>query len=684
MATVLTDADVFGTTAQPQPQGELSDADVFGAPSPDLIPTPGQRTSGQPSPVSMSGQVYSRGNVGQVAAEAWRQGLVSKDAIDEAEKTTLGHYITSPLLQISNWPIQAGNALFRGGQELVSEALSPVSPQLGRDVAAYPESRFGSVPEAPPGLPMRPDWYIRNKLAPPEAPPAPQFVQEYYGEQLPGEPPPPSPTPPVPPPPSFVPPATPPPVSLPRINELLAADQRMAQNRPAEIPPTTSVPAPGAMPGEPGEPVPIVQPPNPANRLAPQPGPIQEPLPGEPAPRAAGAAPTPGSELGLTPQQEQAYRSTAEGEKLLETQQPGIPDNTQHVPGVLANSAEIEQTVQAARELKMLKQQTPDLGQEAEQLADANNTARSEHFANLAGSPVQLKVAKEALAAQDEKQLGEVWANKQDANPQPVLDTATQILSGQDGMRPAVRNAVNSVTTELQRAGTDPELMYGVRKHIDDLLSPEGQAADPLTKRVTASLLQLKNSLTGVISDAAPGFEDYLAAHSAGMRPINAMQVLQDARPTLYGTQNRMEYGRFQRFMRDVVDERSSSPVSPYNGLNEDQMQALWGLRDDLRRSSRAVELARAQGSDSVQNLGDILRSGAKTTVSGVAGTAVGAVAGMVTHSPEVGAAVGYGTKHAIDNFFTGRAEAQRYQRGMQMLYPQNALMPQLPTLPQP
>jgi hypothetical protein len=400
------------------------------------------------------------------------------------------------------------------------------------------------------------------------------------------------------------------------------------------------------------------------------------------ASQAAGAQVTPASELGLTKAQEQAYQATAEGKKLLETQEPGIQDRNNYVPGVTSNAAEIEQTVHAARELKMLKQQTPDLGQEAEVIADANNTQRGYHYDNQSQGPVQLKTAKEALALQDEQQLAQVWANKGEANPQPVLDTAAQIQRSGDWMRPAVRNAVDSVTDELKNAGTDPELMHGVRMHIDDMLSPEGQVTTPLNKRVQASLLKLRESLTNVISDAAPGFTEFNEAHAAAMRPIETMQILQDAKNGFYGTGNRMEYGRFQRFMRDVVDERSSPGISPYKSIPQETMDELWNIRDDLRRSSRAVELARAQGSDSAQNLGDILRYGAKKLAGGAAGGIIGTGVGILTHSPEVGTAVGYGVKSAIENFFDKQAETGRYQRGMEMLYPRNTLGPQPPVPP--
>ena len=83
----------------------------------------------------------------------------------------------------------------------------------------------------------------------------------------------------------------------------------------------------------------------------------------------------------LTPEQELAHRSTAEGQKLLEPQPYGISDNTAYVPGVTPNAAEIAQTVDAARELKTLKTLNPDISSEAAGVLQANNDARQQHFA---------------------------------------------------------------------------------------------------------------------------------------------------------------------------------------------------------------------------------------------------------------------------------------------------------------
>jgi uncharacterized membrane protein len=424
------------------------------------------------------------------------------------------------------------------------------------------------------------------------------------------------------------------------------------------------------------------QPPRPPR--PPETPPEPSPAPGAPPqPASVGAAAsrenTPSHMLTLTPDEEQAYRSTAEGNKLIETQQPGVTDDRQLVTGVQPNTAEIEQTVQAARELKNLKLQSPPLSGDMAAITDANNTARQAHFDNIAGSPVQLTNAIAARSAQAESDLNNVWANKTDTSPQPVLDTAQQILQGEDGRRPLVRDRVNSVVRELYDDNgeliTDPQLLYGVRKHIDDMLSSEAGATDPLAKRAQANLQQLKGSLDGVIQQGAQGFPDYLANFSNASRPIDAMRVLQDARNSLVGTQNRMEYGRFQRFMRDVVDSRQEGGINPYQSITPDQMQQLWNLRDDLRRSSAAVELARTAGSDSAQNLWDMAKSGLARGVGAAIGGTVGhAIGGPIVGS--VGASVG---ANVAERSVMGRMERKAYQRGQEMLNPpttRNTLMP--------
>ena len=71
------------------------------------------------------------------------------------------------------------------------------------------------------------------------------------------------------------------------------------------------------------------------------------------APQSVGAAATPPAVVGMTPAEVQKYRSTAEGSKLLEPQQPGIPDRNQYVPGVTPTAAEQVMSLPPERRVRL-------------------------------------------------------------------------------------------------------------------------------------------------------------------------------------------------------------------------------------------------------------------------------------------------------------------------------------------
>jgi hypothetical protein len=400
------------------------------------------------------------------------------------------------------------------------------------------------------------------------------------------------------------------------------------------------------------------------------PAPANVNLPGEA--RSVGAAASrdmsaPGT-FGMTQEQATAYRSTAEGQKLLEPQQPGIPDRNAYVPGVNPTAADLEQSVNTSRELKALKLTAPAVSEEARAAAAANNDARRLHFEQIAGSDVSTMNARAARSAQAETDLAATWAGKTDANAQPVIDAATEIKASPDGRRPLVRGALDAVTKELYGADgkllTDPEQLYGVRKHIDDLMSREAAADDPKSVRASAALGQLKQSLDGVIEQSAPGFQQYLKNFSDASRPIDAMEVLQKHEPKLYDAQNRMQYSRVQSMMRQIVDARSSPGLNPYKSIPDETMQQLWALRDDLRRSAGAEELARTTGSDTAQNAWDMAKD------LGKMGGAAALHAGANLVSPGFGSMAVQGAKNMLAPIFSARTARRQTARGMEMLHP--------------
>jgi hypothetical protein len=416
--------------------------------------------------------------------------------------------------------------------------------------------------------------------------------------------------------------------------------------------------APGA-PAAPVSPNPNV-PPAAANANAP---------PGPAVPRAAGAQATPAGQATLTPAQEAAYRATAEGQKLLEPQQPGFKDPNLYVQGSHPNTAEMEQTVNSARELKSLNVTAPNVSQEAKDIAAANGEARQRHFEGIAGSDVDVANAKAARTEQAQRDLTATWANKTDADAQPLFDLANQIKASPDGRRPVVRNAVDAVTKELADADgnliTDPEQLYGVRKHIDDLMSKQAAADDPKSVRALANLQQMKNALDGVIEAAAPGFGKYLKNFSEASRPIDAMEVLQKHEPKLYDAQNRMGYNRVQTMMRQIVDSRQASGINQYKSIPDETMARLWALRDDLRRSASSQELARTPGSDTAQNVWDA----AKGVLKGAAADTAGHVIANATLGP-IGSPILAAVRAGGNALMAGRTQRRQTARGMEMLHP--------------
>lgn len=440
---------------------------------------------------------------------------------------------------------------------------------------------------------------------------------------------------------------------------------------------TTRMAERNALEGQPATPAPSTPLPS-RYTEAPQPGGAQPAEVQPVAPQPAGAQITPPGAATLTPSEVAAYRATAEGNKLLENQRVGEPDRTSYVPGVTPNSAELEQTATAARELKSLGITSPEASQEAKMAAQANNDARTSYFNDTARSPVDIMKAEADRAAQAEADLKATWANKTDADAQPVIDTANAIKISPDGRRPAVRNAIDSITSELKDANgnliTDPEQLYGVRKHIDDLLSKEGQRETPLAARATASLQALKDQLDAVIEAAAPGFKQYLKNFSDASKPIDEMRVLQEAAPGLFkGPGATLRYSDFQRFMKNIVDMRNAQGVNPYKSISDETMQRLWNLRDDLRRSASAQELARAPGSDTTPNIIDAIKQygkmGGAAAVDAAASHLFGPAGPMMVR----------GARAMLAPITAQRTTRQQMGRVREMLYPPNPLNPPPP-----
>lgn len=394
---------------------------------------------------------------------------------------------------------------------------------------------------------------------------------------------------------------------------------------------------------------------------------------GTPAPQSAGAAASASDENGLTPAQVQSYRSTAEGSKLLEPQVPGERDTASYVPGVAPSAAEIEQNVNTSRELKSLGIQSPEVSQEAKEIAVQNSEKRKQFFQQTAGSPVDVQNAIDARSAQAKTDIDTAFGNKQPTDATPVATTIQDILSGpRNSENTALQKYIQPLADRLYDADgqmkTDPEQLYGLREEVARMQSKAAKIKDPTLDHVSDELQAIKGSFDNVIEGGAPGYKQYMQNYSDASRNIDQMQALQEFEPRLYGANNRMTYNGVQRMMKNVVDARMGQGLNKYKSITDDTMQRLWALRDDLRRSASAQELASAPNSDSAQNLWDIMKGVGKT------GADMAVHGAILAHTGPIGNVAYQGVRSALTSKLAARSAHSKTARGMDLLRPKTEL----------
>lgn len=321
------------------------------------------------------------------------------------------------------------------------------------------------------------------------------------------------------------------------------------------------------------------------------------------APNSAGAAASSANDLAanaMTPAQAEASRATGFNYRLSQQATPGF-DNTEYVPGSKPTLAEQIADPALAAQQRVIAPGNPDFAN----LDRANNEARLDHFDNMAGTPTTVETLKAARSAQADADLTAAFGSKGTADAQPVLDHIHDILSGPDGKRGAVRSALSDVAAGLRgddgTLETDPEMLYGVRKHITDLMSKQGQMSTPLSGRVVGQLQSTKDALDAAIEKAAPGYGQYLSNFAAASRPIEAQELLQGFRPNLLDAKGNMQLSRVNTMMKSIGQQMASPGVNPAKSLSDDTVDQLFNLRQDLLRQDNR-NLARPAGSDTFHN----------------------------------------------------------------------------------
>lgn len=401
----------------------------------------------------------------------------------------------------------------------------------------------------------------------------------------------------------------------------------------------------------------------------------------------AGAQITPASELGLTPREEAAYRSTAEGQKLLEPQEPGVRDDKTYLPGERINEAHASQDVEVARELQSLRQQTPALDKSMTADENHNNNIRANAINNTIPGQVQIGAAKtareEAMKAAEPK----VFENATDADVQPIVKDIQDILNDpKNRQNSQLQQYVRPLIDRLQNEDGTPKItdareLWGFRQDVQHLTSGAAQRSDPNLSRVSGMLGKVLESTDDRIEAAAPGYKAQLRDdYRTRSREIDAMEALNAERFKLFDSQNKPNFNAVQGLMRRIVDARQANdPYDAFTHVSQDTLDKLWNIRDSMRRQAAVDRLGAPRSSPTSQNLGDALRAAGRMAIQGAAPVIGGTLGQALIPIPGVGPAIGIAAGATVNHLLSERAMGQRLARGLELTNPNTLMQPPTP-----
>jgi len=313
-------------------------------------------------------------------------------------------------------------------------------------------------------------------------------------------------------------------------------------------------------------------------------------------PQAVGVAAsregTPADQIAMEPGELAANRLQGEVERLAAP--PPKNDTTIYIPDTKPTLAETTGDPQVATDQR-LNRQNPEAIQSHIAQENQNAELTADYFADTAGSAQQLRrleMERDARAQQNiQNVFGDPQSQRAPADLTPTIDLMQGILNNpRQAERSAVVNTLSSLADKFYDENgdlkTDPYALYGIGEHINDLMKGVGDPETSSAARVLKmELTQIKNSLYDDIEKAAPGFAQYRSQYAQDSQAINSMQLLQDARLSLLNKDQHITPARWFTFMKGIVQGRAD-PMDPASSLSDDQMDRLWNITDQLKRST--------------------------------------------------------------------------------------------------
>jgi len=209
----------------------------------------------------------------------------------------------------------------------------------------------------------------------------------------------------------------------------------------------------------------------------------------------------------------------------------------------------------------------------------------------------------------------------------------------------AVRDSLYNTDGGLE---SDPQMLYGVRKNLNDLLDPVAQKDNPQLQQAARQLLDVKGNLDGVIEKGAPGFQDYIDQYSALSKPIDAQRYLQSLNLTNAADNVRLQ--SVDSAIKSIERQQQMPGVQKASAISDDQLTAMKTLRNTLRMDQFSASAGKHLGSNTFQNLATNSLAG-QLTGNPLVSMGLGAIGGLGGGVPGMilGAGANYAAHTGLD-----------------------------------